>query len=113
MALLTTVATTLLLAIALKVVLKLIVKPSNFPPGPSIIQSTWQIIRNGSKKIQEMADSDQKLVGIIVAKKRWVVINDFAIAKEAMNMEEFSGRNQIEFTLNNNTNGGNYGLISK
>ena len=112
MALLITLVLTLLLAAVIKAAMKLIFKPRNFPPGPSIIRATMNVLRNGGKGTLKMADQDQKLVGIIIGTQRFVFINDFDISKEAMNRDEFSGRNQTEFTLDNETNGGNYGIIS-
>ena len=113
MSFLVTVFLSLILAIGIKWLFKLVFKPANFPPGPPILSSTIGVLRNGSSTLLKFANSPEKVIGIIVGTEKYVFINDAKIAKKAFNREELTGKPQVKWTVNNTTLGGSYGLISK
>ena len=102
-------------ALLVKWLSRVLRRPDNFPPGPSVLSGSLAAIRGGPKALFKMATAlgraGHKVVGVVFGPQKIIFINDTDVAREALGRDEISGRLTEVFTVDGFSIGGNFGVI--
>ena len=88
-------------------------RPKNFPPGPSVLNSTLAVFTKDmfGSYLSELVTIHGTVVGICIGTQKMVVIHDVATAKEAMNHDNLMGKVVPQAIRDIRTFGGNFGIL--